>query len=227
MDNKYDSVLHYNLAFIGGFLGIYCILQRSDFLGSAQTSNMIYLVADLLGENYLEFALRVGGMILYGISIAITVWLPIHSSINIKTLSIIVDGLAVAILGFLPADMNSVLGLYPVFFAMAFQWNSFKGAKGYVSSSIFSTNNLRQFVISLTNFKMTKKVEHSERAKFYGFTLLSFHVAVAISYLLWKIFYVHSVWFCFIPVISALTINYFNCEPENFFKYHRKVEVNA
>ena len=86
MDNKYDSVLHYNLAFIGGFLGIYCILQRSDFLGSAQTSNMIYLVTDLLGENYLEFALRVGAMILYAISIAITVWLPMHSSINIKTL---------------------------------------------------------------------------------------------------------------------------------------------
>ena len=217
MNNKYDSVLHYNLAFIGGFLGIYCILQRSDFLGAAQTSNMIYLVSHLLGKDYIDVLLRAGAMILYAFSISLTVLIPAKTTINIKTLSILIDAVAVGIMGVMPDKMNAVLGLYPVFFAMAFQWNTFKGAKGYISSSIFSTNNLRQFSISLTNFGMTKKKEHIDRAKFYGLTILSFHVGVAVSYIAWQKFLVHSVLFCFIPIISAFIINLINDDIENLF----------
>lgn len=224
LNNKYDSVLHYNLAFIGGFLGIYCILQRSDFLGAAQTSNMIYLVSHLLGKDYIDVLLRAGAMILYAFSISLTVLIPAKTTINIKTLSILIDAAAVGIMGVMPDKMNAVLGLYPVFFAMAFQWNTFKGAKGYISSSIFSTNNLRQFSISLTNFVMTKKEEHLDRAKFYGCTLLSFHIGVAFSYVVWKIFFVHSVWFCFVPVISAFIVNFFNGEAENLFICHEEMK---
>ena len=217
MNNKYDSVLHYNLAFIGGFLGMYCILQRSDFLGSAQTSNMIYLVSNLLGKDYIDVLLRIGAMLLYILSIALTVWIPAKTVINVKTLSIIIDAAAVGIMGVMPDEMNPVLGLYPVFFSMAFQWNTFKGARGYVSSSIFSTNNLRQFSIGLTNFCIRRKNEDIDRAKFYGFTLLSFHIGVAISYVVWKRFFVHSVWFCFMAIISAFFINLVNGKVQNLF----------
>jgi len=60
--------------------------------------------------------------------------------------------------------MNPVLGLYPIFFAMAFQWCSFKGIGGYNSATVFSTNNLRQFVSAVTLFADEKKQEH-ERAR--------------------------------------------------------------
>ena len=222
MNNKYDSVLHYNLAFIGGFLGIYCILQRSDFLGAAQTSNMIYLVSHLLGKDYFDVLLRAGAMILYAFSISLTVYIPAKTNINIKTLSILIDAVAVGIMGGLPDKMNPVLGLYPVFFSMAFQWNTFKGARGYISSSIFSTNNLRQFSISLTNFGMTKKREHLDRAKFYGFTILSFHVGVAVSYVVWHRFFVRSVFFCFIPIVSAFILNLVNGQVQNVFVIHEE-----
>ncbi len=196
---------------------MYCILQRSDFLGSAQTSNMIYLVSNLLGKDYIDVLLRIGAMLLYILSIALTVWIPAKTVINVKTLSIIIDAAAVGIMGVMPDEMNPVLGLYPVFFSMAFQWNTFKGARGYVSSSIFSTNNLRQFSIGLTNFCIRRKNEDIDRAKFYGFTLLSFHIGVAISYVVWKRFFVHSVWFCFMPIISAFFINLVNGKVQNLF----------
>ena len=37
--------------------------------------------------------------------------------------------------------LDPVVALYPVFFAMSIQWSSFAGARGFYSSTIFSTNN--------------------------------------------------------------------------------------
>ena len=79
---QYETRLHYTLSFIGGFLGVYAILARCDFLGSAQTSNMIYLVTGILGRNFYEVLLRVGAMLLYMTAVALTVYLPKHTKIS-------------------------------------------------------------------------------------------------------------------------------------------------
>ena len=149
-------LLHFVMAFIGGYFGLYAIVARNDLFGSAQTSNLIYLVQDILGGRPVDFVIRIGALVLYSTAVALSVWLPKHTAVNNKILSILIDGGAAILLGFLPKDMNPVLGLYPIFFAMAFQWCSFKGIGGYNSSTVFSTNNLRQFVSAVTLF-----AEHS------------------------------------------------------------------
>lgn len=197
---RHEEQMHYIMSFIGGFFGVYTILNFCDFFGCAQTSNLIYLVTSLLGHNWKQFVLRLGGMFLYMTAIALTVYLQKRSSINLKRVSLIINALAALLLGFLPHDIDPVLGLYPLFFAMAFQWNSFKGAYGFVSSTIFSTNNLRQFTIAITEIFLNKDHSHILKAKFYGKTLLSFHAGVGISYLLWIFFHMHTAWFCLIPI---------------------------
>ena len=67
---------------------------------------------------------------------------------NVKYLAVLFDFAAICVVGFLPAKMDPVKALYPIFFVTAFQWCVFKGANGYVSSTIFSTNNLKQTVLS-------------------------------------------------------------------------------
>ena len=42
-------LLHFVMAFIGGYFGLYAIVARNDLFGSAQTSNLIYLVQDIVG----------------------------------------------------------------------------------------------------------------------------------------------------------------------------------
>jgi uncharacterized membrane protein YoaK (UPF0700 family) len=89
---------------------------------------------------------------------------------------------------------------------MALQWNSFSSAKGLPSSTIFSTNNLRQFTLALTEFALTRDPSHLGRIRLFGGTLLAFHSGVAVSFLLWHTFGGHTSWFCLLPIALAASL---------------------
>ena len=146
---KYETPLHYIMAFVGGFFGVYAILSFCNLFGNAQTANLIYFVTDLLGGDVKDAALRIGGMLLFMAAIVLTVYLPKHSRVNLQVMSVLLDAAAAVLVGLFPADIHPVLALYPFFFVTAFQWNSFRGAQGFASSTLFSTNNLKQFTINV------------------------------------------------------------------------------
>lgn len=202
MDQR-EAHLHYIMSWIGGFLGVLSILCFSSLFGSAQTSNLILLVTSLLGADWGQLLLRLGGMALYMAAIALTVYLPRRCCWDLRLISVALDGAAAAAVGLLPADIPPVLGLYPLFFAMAFQWNSFSGAGGFVSSTIFSTNNLRQFTMAVTEIFLNHDCSHLPKAAFFGRTLLSFHAGVAVSFLLFPFFERRTAWFCLLPCALA------------------------
>ena len=85
--------------------------------------------------------------------------------INFKYLCIALELLAVLIVGMIPATVDPLLSLYPIFFVTAFQWCVFKGAEGYACSTIFSTNNLKQTVLSFTEYFMVREDDEEERTK--------------------------------------------------------------
>ena len=192
------------MAFVGGFFGVYAILSFCDLFGNAQTANMIYFVTDLLGHDFADACLRLGGVLLFMAAITLTVWLPRHSSINLQVASIFLDGAAAVLIGLFPMDIHPVLALYPFFFATAFQWNSFKGAKGFASSTLFSTNNLKQFTMAVTEVFLNKDKTHTVKAKFFGCTLLSFHVGVACSFAARSLIGPRSIWCALLPLGIAL-----------------------
>ena len=45
-----DRWIHFNMAIVGGFLGGFAILNHHELFGSAQTSNLISVFADLAGH---------------------------------------------------------------------------------------------------------------------------------------------------------------------------------
>ena len=173
-EHSLEPAIHYTMSVIGGFITTYGLLMRSDFFGAAQTSNLIYLVKDFLGHNPGDIIIRLGALALYILAIGLTVYLPHRFSVNLKAISIWIDIAAVFFMGFLPAQMDPVLGLYPMFFAMAFQWCSFRGYGDYTSSSTFSTNNIRQCVSAIVNYRMKRDRAQRKKAGFYGLTLCSF-----------------------------------------------------
>ena len=141
---KIYQCIHYNMAVCGGFLGAYAILNRCDVLGNAQTSNLIYLTLNIIGRDAWQVMIRIGAMLLYMLATMCTVLIPKYTKWNLRVISVLVDMIAVGILALLPEEMDNIVALYPVFFAMAFQWNTFANLCEYVSSTIFSTNNVRQ-----------------------------------------------------------------------------------
>lgn len=206
--NKSDFYLHSLMCLIGGFLGAYAIFNRCGNLGSAQTSNLIYVVLCFLGRNLKEFLLHFSGLILYFAAIELYVFLSHKTKINIKRYGIAVDILGCILLSFIPTTIDPIAGLLPLFFMMATQWSIFHGANGYNSSTIFSTNNFRQAALGIGEYFYTKDKAQLTKAKFFMNSLFWYHLGVAISFFACKSFGVEASLLCLIPGFVALLITY-------------------
>lgn len=207
-NNKSDFYLHSIMCLIGGFIGAYAILNRCGNLGSAQTSNLIYLVLLFLGRDLKEFLLHLLGAILYFSAIQIYTYITHKTKLNIQRYGIGVNIAGCLLLSFIPTGIDPIIGLLPIFFMMATQWSVFHGANGYNSSTIFSTNNLRQTALGLGEYFCTKDKTHMKKAKFFANSLFWYHLGVAISFFACNAFGVRASLLCLIPEITALIITY-------------------
>lgn len=174
--------IHFSMAFIGGFFGAYALLNHCDIFGSSQTANLISLIMGILGRNPQELLIRLGAAALYGLAIVLSVVIPRRLGWDLKLSAILLDGAAALILFCIPAGLDHILSLYPIFFATAFQWCAFQGVYGYSCSTIFSTNNFKQTVLGFTHYICEKDLEQLRKGKFFGGTLLFFHAGVVYSY---------------------------------------------
>ena len=65
--------IHHSMAITGGYLGVYALLCRDDFFGNALTSNMIYIVTSLFGQNLMDVLIRIAAVLLYVAGCASTI----------------------------------------------------------------------------------------------------------------------------------------------------------
>ncbi|MDD3164514.1 MAG: YoaK family protein, partial [Oscillospiraceae bacterium] len=173
--------IHYNMAIVGGFMAGYAILNRGD-MANAQTLNLIRLTMSVLSLNWRSALIYLGAAILYFSATCLTVLIIRKTHKDVQLVCVGIEFVSVILMSTFPAEMNPFLAMYPIFFCMAFQWNSFKGADGNVCSSIFSTNNLKQTAISLTDYFCDHETKHLVRARFYCLVILSFHLGVAMAW---------------------------------------------
>lgn len=213
MKQNRDIILHSIMCCIGGFMGGYAVLCRGN-LGSAQTLNMIELVLAIVGKNTHEFLLRGMGFLLYILGTELVVVFSKRTKINLQRYSIYVDMAGFLILAMIPAQVNTVVGILPIFFMLSTQWNVFHGVRGYNSASVFSTNNLRQVVIALTEYAFSKDRKQLDKALYYINTLFWFHINIVFSYFAIKSFGIYASLFAFIYAVPALAITWVKDEKE-------------
>lgn len=211
-EKKFDVVIHFIMAFCGGYFGIYAFVNRLNVFGSAQTANLIDLVRDIVGNDFVAALLRIGALCVFlGAMIFVTI-LEKKTKCNVKYIALYMECIIIFLLGCLPTDMPPLLALYPMFFMTAFQWCAFKGAQGYVCSTIFSTNNLKQTCCSITEYLLLDKENVKERkekvkkASFFGGTIVSFQCGVVIGCIISLAVGIKSIWLCFIPVLIAFLL---------------------
>lgn len=219
MKENIEKLIHYNMACIGGFLGGFAILNHCDLFGSAQTSNLISIALMIAGEDKKDFLIRIIAMLLYLIGVSITVILP-HKikGINMKLFSLCITTIAIFVLWYIPENTSHLVALYPIFFAMPIQWCCFKGADGYTSSCIFSTNNFRQFTAAMTEYFLTRDGKALRKGKFFGGVLLFFHIGVMYSCIACRWLGQTGVLLCLIPILTAA----FFIHTENILKAETK-----
>lgn len=177
-----DIYRHLAFASVGGFFAGYAVLCRMGVLANAQTMNLVELVINALSGNGANVLCHLGSLVVYVVGTMLTVLLPYAFHWDARRLCPVISGLMAVLLACLPKDMNVIVSLYPIFFAMSFQWSAFTGADGFLSSTIFSTNNTKQTSLALAEYLCDGDRVHLRKVRFYFFTLLCFHLGVAIAF---------------------------------------------
>ena len=204
--NETDTALHYNMCFIGGFLGAYALLLRGGNFGSAQTGNLIEAIICGTQGNLAEFLIRLLALLIYGAALVAAYLLSKSYKGDVRPVCIIVEAAGIIIAAVLPGTLNPIVALYPIFCVTAFQWGIFAGAKGYNSATIFSTNNIKQMLLGWTEYIRTKDEKQRAKAAFYTITLVFFHSGVLFGCLAVRLWNVPAVLLCILPLGSALAL---------------------
>ena len=203
--SKRDMLLHSTMCIIGGFMGCYAIMCRSENLGSSQTSNLIQIFTCLFGRDIYDFLLRLCGMGLYVFAIIISTVLRKKTSCNMEKYAIAVDAAGLMALSLFPVSINPIIGILPIFFMMSTQWSVFHGLGEYNSSTIFSTNNIRQCVTALSEYIIDKNSQQKDKSMFFGNSLLWYHIGVIFGFFACKFCSIYGSLLC-IPVVIVAFI---------------------
>ncbi len=206
MKESLERYTHFTMSLIGGFFGGFAIINFCDAFGNAQTANMIHTVLAIVGNDFSSVFLRVTGIIIYFLSFALSFVLSKYTRVNRKYVSLFLNLTAVFLVAFLPESRSAIVCIYPIFFAMPFQWSVFGGADGFASSTIFSSNNFRQFATALTDYFCTKDGQAWKKAKFYAQTLLSYHLGVLCSAIGTLLFSKNSIFLLILPIMTATVL---------------------
>ncbi len=202
-----ETRLHHSVAVIGGFMGIYAVLLRGA-LGSSATSNLLLVTSAFLQWELDAFVLY-GGAILclvLGIGLA-SMGKHICKRFDFRWLVLAVQAVACVGLALIPISAPALPALYPLFFATAMQWVAFSAAAGFQSSTVFSTNNLRQAVSGVVEYACTRNHSYMERARFFGGSLLFFFVGSLLGFGAIRLIGSYGILFCLLPVsVSAVLL---------------------
>lgn len=199
-----QKLLHYAVSTIGGFMGGYAIFNHCDFFGNAQTANLIHIVCKIFSADFSALAFLVLALITYILGNVFYVLAERLIKHDLRLISLIMTSCAVVIIGLFPNIANHYIAVLPILFVMPIQWNAYRTAGGYASATIFSSNNLRIAVMSLTRYIIDRDKKQGEQARFYWLTLLSFHSGVALACVASVFLGTMSVWFCFVPIALSL-----------------------
>ena len=205
MDSKIkrETMAHHSMAVVGGFFGVYALLTRNATFGSSETSNLIYLVVAGLSGSAEALLIRIGATLCYIIGIVFaTVGIRFLKKFDFRYIAIFVDVIACLSLAQIPESIDPVLALYPMFFATSVQWQAYTEAAGFNSATIFSTNNLRQCFVGLTDDLCRHEGKSLHKFKFYGGTLLSFHVGVVYAWCCLQLWGIRSIYAC-LPLLAV------------------------
>lgn len=172
------------MAAVGGFVGAYAILMLGH-MGNAQTFNLIEMTMNLVGRNIPGFLLRLVGLLIYMLG-CITFVVSKHNHLPVEWISLGLNCILFVLMAFWDYASGKVIALYPFFFAMAFQYNSFPGIEKYNSATVFSTNNTRQLSLALGEFFYSKDREELNRASFYLGSLVFLNSGAALCAVLFR-----------------------------------------
>lgn len=213
---EYPAYEHFRvcmaLAFIGGFLESYTYLLKGNIFANAQTGNFA-----LMAMNFTYYKDPLKGlyylipMSAYVIGIFLTIHMPkkFNGKINWYTLFVIIQFFVFLCVGLLPSWVPYGVTTVAVAFLCAMQYNTFKACRGVTMSTVFCTNNLRQFAISISQNLHDDRNALIRKGILYLANIIFFVIGAGVSALLIRLLNEngirseYSIWLCCIVLIPV------------------------
>lgn len=172
LSTRQEEICFALLAFSGGIAGGFGSVYCGHVFANAQTGNMISLVTDLHTGSWVDVLCRLGGLGLYILGIALTVVLPVRlfggDARRWQHACLLAEAACFLLQGLLPVGtltaISFALYLWPVFFALALQYNSFTALHGVPVSTVFCTNNFRQMTLHALVWRRMRRAASGEEA---------------------------------------------------------------
>lgn len=203
---KRQRQLHFAVSSIGGFMGCYAVFNHGGIFANAQTSNLMQIICKIFSADFSGLIFLAAALLIYVAGIAFCAIADKYIKADLRIISLAISLATIVLIGINPDVTNDYIAILPVFFAMPVQWYAYRITGEYVCSSIFSTNNLCQAVISLIKYIMDRDKKQLDKSKFYWTTLLSFYSGAAVSCAASVFMGLASIWVCMIPIILSLIL---------------------
>jgi len=200
--------VHYAASAIGGFWGGYTILNYMDIFANAQTGNLVLLALALGEGNWSRVLYLILPITAYflGALVSEAIAGPIKKLHLIRwdTLFIIIEIIAIVILGLIPETAPFQITQITINFICSMQYNTFRQAQGIPMATTFCTNPLRQLAISVTKFAKHREKAQRVRLLSHLLMLAVFVVGGVISTVLCHLFLGKAIFAALIPLLIVL-----------------------
>ena len=190
---------------VAGFYGVFTFLMRGGVFCNAQTGNFVFLalaIGTFQWKKALYYLLPMGAYLM-GTMVSEIIPRPVKKTHIIRwdTLLVLLEMVAVVILGFIPETAPYQISQITINFICAMQYNTFRQAQGIPMATTFCTNHVRQIGITIVK-ALSKKSDEAVRTKLWTHIrmLIFFVIGGAASAVLCNIFKGKAIWFTLIPL---------------------------
>ena len=207
------------LVLVGGYFGAYTYSVRGGIFCNAQTANIV-LLAMAIGifawKRVLYLLIPISAYFL-GAMLSEVMNMKISSRHKIKwnTVLIIIEILAVIILGLLPEKAPDQICQVTLNFICSMQFATFRKDEGVPMATTFVTNHIRETGSNLVKFMIDKDDKSKMKWKMHGSMIVMFIVGGIASTLLCSYLNVRAIWgvlpillFILIKLLIADNLNY-------------------
>ena len=108
IQRRLDAILHWNISFVGGFLGGYAILSHAGVFGSAQTGNLMEMASNVRFMGWEELGLRLLAMVIFACGVIASYMLTNYTNLHMRKLAIWVDAAGLGLTALLPDWFSGV-----------------------------------------------------------------------------------------------------------------------
>lgn len=192
------------LAFVGGFLESFAIVNRNGLFANAQTANFTKLWLSIASGELSSVLYYLIPLFLYIFAIVTATVMPIvMKKLQWPKACLVIEIFCIILLAALPKNLDYKYAILPIFFCTALQYQTFVSCKGFPTSSLFVTNNLRQASSSLALYIKNKDKYQLMKFKVYMFIISFFALGVVSAMLISSLVGDIAVAVCVIPLFAV------------------------